>query len=65
MKRSPRDTRTPQVYCIEPLPVNADAIAMAADLKPFKGFMKPIKAAVLGSIPKEGTAKFSKRRSEL
>jgi len=38
---------------------------MAADLKPFKGFMKPIKAAVLGSIPKEGTAKFSKRRSEL
>ena len=60
MKHSTRDPRTAQVYCVEPLPANANAIAKAANLEPFKGFLKHIKAAVVDVIPDKGTISFSK-----
>jgi hypothetical protein len=65
MELAPRDPRTAQVYCVEPLPANANAIAKAASLEPFKGFIKLIKAAVTDVIPDEGTIRFSKTQGML
>jgi len=60
MKHMAGDPRTAHVYCVEPLPANANAIAKAANLKPFKGYLKQIKAAVVDVIPDKGTISFSK-----
>ena len=59
IEHTPRDPRPAQVYCVEPLPAIANAIAKAASLEPFKGFITQIKAAVADVIPDEGTISFS------